>query len=180
MSNPIPISAASPNEEWETPDDLFAVLTGIWDFDFDAAANAANAKCARYISPYEDARFVDWCEYGKRAWLNPPYGRAIVPFIEAAQRAREHGVGTVALLPARTDTRWWHDHVAYGANAAWLLKGRLRFKGAPHAAPFPSVVVFWPSRTDTPLAEWEIATLSLMIGKGGFENWGVRLPGWMS
>ena len=54
--------------------------------------------------------------------------------------ARPHTV--VALLPARTDTRGWHQYVAREADV-FLLRGRLAFGSGDQAAPFPSALVLW-------------------------------------
>ena len=76
--------------------------------------------------------------------MNPPYGRAIESWVRKAYQSSLAGVTVVYLLPARTDTTWWHRNVARAAEVRFL-KGRLRFGGAEHSAPFPSaVVVFRP------------------------------------
>ena len=87
-------------------------------------------------------------------WLNPPYS-LVRDFIgKAASEVRTRRCTVVALVPTRTDTRWWHQHVYDRTRAAFrpgvsvrFLKGRVRFVGASSGAPFPSVViVFRPSR----------------------------------
>jgi len=92
---------------------------------------------------------MDWRKRGGGVcWMNPPYGREISPWIEKAYRsAKENGATVVCLLPARVDTRWWHDYCAKGE--VHFIKGRLKFGNAKDAAPFPSaVVVFRPQIQD--------------------------------
>ena len=44
------------------------------------------------------------------------------------------------LIPARTDTKYWHNYVM-NANEVYFIKGRLKFGGASNGAPFPSAIV---------------------------------------
>lgn len=86
------------------------------------------------------------------AFMNPPYGREIAAWVaKAYQSAKENGATVVCLLPARVDTRWWHDYCAKGE--VFFVRGRLKFGGSENSAPFPNaVVVFRPSVHDA-LAE---------------------------
>ena len=78
---------------------------------------------------------------GETAWCNPPYGRELPKWIEkCAKEAERNGATVVMLIPARTDTKAFHDHI-YGKAEIRFLKGRLKFKGAKNGAPFPSMVV---------------------------------------
>lgn len=124
--------------EWETPQDLFDFLDGLFGFTLDAAASVGNAKCSRYFTKEDDALAQEW---NGRVWVNPPYGREIGRFVEKGARSvfsRDAEV-VVMLLPARTDTAWWHDWVM-NAQEIWLIRGRLRFGGTKNSAPFPSCV----------------------------------------
>lgn len=76
--------------------------------------------------------------------MNPPYGRSIGLWMAKAYEESMRGALVVCLVPARTDTRWWHDYAMKGEIR--LYKGRIRFVGAKASAPFPSaVVVFRPA-----------------------------------
>jgi phage N-6-adenine-methyltransferase len=136
---------SSVSDEWETPPALFATLDREFGFELDLAATGANAKCARFYSREEDAFTREWRGV---CWLNPPYGRAIGRWVERAYQAAAAGACVVLLLPARTDTRWFHAY-ALQAPEIRLLPGRLRFVGAAHAAPFPSMVVVFDGRDRT-------------------------------
>jgi len=78
---------------------------------------------------------------GHRVFCNPPYGRGVGRWLEKAGEADI----AVFLLPARTDTAWWHEQ-AMVANEIRFLRGRLRFGGANANAPFPSVVLIYRKR----------------------------------
>lgn len=72
--------------------------------------------------------------------MNPPYGRGIGEWVQKAYESWAlNGATVVCLLPARTDTRWWHDYCMLGAIT--FVRGRLRFGNAVASAPFPSAVV---------------------------------------
>lgn len=130
-------------DDWETPYALFARYDRIHRFTVDAAALPHNAKCARFFTPEMDGLAQDWSD--ERVWLNPPYGRAIAPWMcKAYHESTRNGALVVALVPARTDSGWWHDFVK--PADVEFLRGRVRFIGAVHNAPFPSAVVTWRPR----------------------------------
>jgi phage N-6-adenine-methyltransferase len=159
MNNAVMFSSAT--DEWETPQAFFDKLDAEFRFTIDVAASADNRKCQHYYGldhfsdRCRDALLLNWSG-GIRpvvAWMNPPYSRGLqAKFIAKAAEQRRNGVLTVALLPARTDTKAFHTHI-YDASK-WqpregieirLLPGRLKFGGAANSAPFPSmVVVFRP------------------------------------
>lgn len=84
---------------------------------------------------------ADWQGFGP-VYVNPPYGRSIPKWTGKIVREAEQGCEVVALLPSRTDTAWWHCHVAT-ATRVLLWRGRLKFKGATSSAPFPSALAYW-------------------------------------
>jgi len=134
--------------EWETPQSFFDRLNKIYRFDLDAAASHENAKCSSYYTKEDDALTQPW---PGRVWCNPPYGREVAAFVEKGWKAAQHQrtLIVVMLLPARTDTRWWHEWVMR-AKLIYLVRGRLRFVGAPSSAPFPSAVALFQHGTYNP------------------------------
>ena len=74
--------------------------------------------------------------------MNPPYGREISYWVEKARSEAERGSLVVGLLPARTDTKWWQEHVQGHADVRFIA-GRLKFGNAKSAAPFPSAIAVW-------------------------------------
>lgn len=157
---------SSNKDDWETPDDLFYALNYEFGFTLDAAAYPGNAKLLNFFCEdhwyRSQAGAGDTLErpwYG-RVWLNPPYGRGISVWIKKARdEALWHAQTVVCLVPARTDTAWWHAYVWDTARnrprdgvEVRLLKGRLKFKGAPASAPFPSAVIVFRSAVYRPEA----------------------------
>lgn len=119
--------------EWATPQEIVDMYG---EFDLDPCADDTNAKAPNYFTKDEDGLSQDW--YG-RVWMNPPYGREIKYWIE---KAANSGCECVCLLPARTDTRWFHDYIYKKADIEFL-KGRIKFGGHKNPAPFPSMVVIF-------------------------------------
>lgn len=119
---------------WETPQDFFNKLNEEFHFTLDVCATAENAKCEKYYTKAQDGLRMPW---SGTVWCNPPYGRKIGEWV---QKAAESNCTVVMLLPARTDTRWFHDYI-YGKAEIRFVKGRLKFGGSCNSAPFPSMVV---------------------------------------
>jgi phage N-6-adenine-methyltransferase len=137
---------ASGREGWGTPPDLFAALDREFGFTLDACASAENATCARYYSREDDGLAQPWAGV---VFCNPPYGREIGRWVRKAAESARSGATVVCLLPARTDTHWWHCWAMRGEIR--FLRGRLRFVGARWNAPFPSaVVIFRPGAGRAP------------------------------
>ena len=126
---------SSKNEVWETPQDLFDKLNQTYHFDLDVCALPYNAKCKDFFTPEIDGLKQVWD--GKVCFCNPPYGRKIGDWIEKAATSQAL---TVMLLPARTDTKWFHNWVLPYAEIHFLY-GRLKFGGSKNSAPFPSMIV---------------------------------------
>ena len=126
---------SSSTDEWATPQDFFDKLNLKYKFTLDVCADEFNHKCERYFNKKQDGLKQDWS--GERVWCNPPYGREISKWVEACSK---HDGLAVMLLPARTDTRWFHDFI-YGKAEIIFIKGRLKFGGCKNSAPFPSMVV---------------------------------------
>jgi site-specific DNA-methyltransferase (adenine-specific) len=135
-------------DDWETPDELFQKYNAQYNFVLDAAADEMNSKCERWFGPggkEENALTADWAPWLAEGniWLNPPYSRGLqTAFVQKALAAaslnKYHEV--VCLLPARTDTALFHDIILPFGSIAFL-RGRVKFKGAKHGAPFPSMIV---------------------------------------
>lgn len=123
-------------QDWETPPAFFAALDAEFGFTLDACALPHNAKCERFYSPEDDALLKDWRGV---VWCNPPYGVHIGRWVKHAYRQALKGATVVMLIPASTDTRWWHTYVMR-ASEIRLVKGRISFVGGG-PAPFPCAVV---------------------------------------
>lgn len=120
---------------WETPQELFDKLNAIHHFTCDVCALPENAKCDKYYTPEIDGLSQAWSGV---CWCNPPYGREIGKWVK---KAYESNCKVVMLLPARTDTRWFHDYCIKGNIE--FLRGRLKFGNSENSAPFPSMIVIF-------------------------------------
>ena len=128
---------SSATAEWSTPPELFDRLNALYHFDLDAAATPENAKCKRFFTAEDDGLSQKW---GGVVWCNPPYGREIKKWVRKGyEEAQKPGTVVVMLLPARTDTAWFHDYCRKGD--VLFLRGRLKFGGSKNSAPFPSMIV---------------------------------------
>lgn len=127
---------SSEKMDWETPDHLFLGLDAEFAFTLDVAASKENAKCRRYFTAQDDGLTQPW---EGTCWMNPPYGREVGDWMRKAVEESKRGVLTVALVPARTDTRWWHETAM--KHEIRFLARRLSFKGSNNKAPFPCAVV---------------------------------------
>lgn len=126
---------------WETPQDLFDRLNAEFGFTLDVCALPENAKCKHFYTPEQDGLSQPWEGV---CWCNPPYGRCVGLWVKRALKASYNGNTVVMLLPARTDTRWFHEYIYNRVNVEIrFLKGRLRFSGNKTGAPFPSIVVIF-------------------------------------
>lgn len=123
---------------WSTPQDLFDRLNATYNFTLDVCAIPENAKCKRYLTPEIDGLSVAWDGI---CWMNPPYGRAIKLWVEKAYLESQRGCIVVALLPARTDTDWFHRWIYSKGLKIEFVRGRIVFGGAKWNAPFPSMIV---------------------------------------
>ena len=129
---------SSKTDMWETPRDLFDRLNSIHHFTLDVCALPENAKCKDFYTPKENGLLQKW---GGCCWCNPPYGREIGKWVK---KAYEEDCKVVMLLPARTDTKWFHDYCLKGEVE--FLRGRLKFGKAQNSAPFPSMIVIFDKK----------------------------------
>ena len=132
-------------DSWETPQWLFDLLDQEFHFQVDAAATKENAKLPAYFEDLDAVPTLKFDWYCKGAWerffLNPPYSQIAV-FMKKAYEESQKGAIVVCLIPARTDTKYWHDYVMK-AQEIRFIKGRLKFGDSKTGAPSPSVVVIF-------------------------------------
>jgi len=131
-------SSATP--EWPTPAALFRALDYEFHFDLDPCATHDNHKCSRYFTKDDDGLLREWTG---RVFCNPPYGRRIGEWVSKARISAETTADlVVCLLPARTDTAWFHEDIL-GVAEIRFLRGRQYFGDGKGRAPFPSMVVIF-------------------------------------
>ena len=136
---------SSATDNWSTPQDFFDKLNDEFHFTLDVCADENNHKCEHYYTKEIDGLSRPWIG---TIWCNPPYGRKIGEWVRRAYLSSQIGSATVVmLLPARTDTRWFHDYIYNKSNTEIrFIKGRLKFGGCKNSAPFPSMVVIFRSK----------------------------------
>lgn len=127
---------SSKTDLWYTPQDFFKKYDDVYKFETDVCATDDNAKCAKYYTEEMDGLSQEWRGV---CWMNPPYGRTISKWMKKAYESSLSGATVVCLVPARTDTNWWHDYAMKGDIE--FIRGRLKFGGSKNSAPFPSAVV---------------------------------------
>ena len=127
-------------EHWSTPLDLFDELNAKYSFTLDACADTTNYKVKNYFNKKIDGLTQSW--QNNVVWVNPPYGREIFRWIEKAKDECSEECTIVMLLPARTDTKWFHELIYNNPDCSIeFIKGRLKFSGSKTSAPFPSMIV---------------------------------------
>lgn len=142
---PLDVMYSSKKQDWSTPQELFVKLNDEFHFTMDPCADDLNHKCEKYYTKDQDGLKQNWA--GEKVFCNPPYGREIGKWVKKCYDETNTGDCQLAvmLIPARTDTRWFHDYIYnHNADEIRFIKGRLRFGGSNTDAPFPSmIVVFW-------------------------------------
>lgn len=139
---------SSNTDMWATPQYLFDRLNAVFRFDVDVCATPENTKCPVFFTEQENGLSQEW---RGTCWMNPPYGRGIGLWVKKAHDSAKAGATVVCLLPARTDTAWWHDY-CLGAEITFI-RGRLKFGGHSNSAPFPSAVVVFRRSAESALKE---------------------------
>ena len=133
---------SSASNEWATPQAFFDKLNNIFGpFTLDAEASSDNYKVATYYTQSDDSLSQDWSS--NRVFLNPPYGSKLKDWVKKAyEEGQKDNTVVVMLIPARTDTKYWHEFVMK-ADEIRFVKGRLKFGEGTNSAPFPSAVVIF-------------------------------------
>ena len=134
----------SERSDWETPPEIFGPVQKEFKLELDVCATKKNALLPEFFTPEQDGLSKDWAP--KKCWMNPPYGKQISRWVKKAYEESLKGALVVCLVPARTDTAWWHDYCAKGEVR--FYRGRIKFLIAGErkkgfCAPFPSALVLF-------------------------------------
>ena len=133
---------SSKSNEWATPQHLFNKLDEIHKFTLDPCSTHENHKCEKYFTIEDDGLNQSW--KGHAVFMNPPYGRGIKHWIKKAyEEGLKDNTKVVCLIPARTDTTYWHDYIFPHANEILFVRGRIKFGDGTTPAPFPSAIVMF-------------------------------------
>lgn len=147
------MSSANPN--WQTPPEFLAIVREMGPIGLDPCTTRENPTgastwiCEPDLSEKDiDGRSADWAAWalGRIVFVNPPYGRGLGAWSAKMRDEGKKGAEIIGLLPARTDTKWFQAVTTADAVCFW--RGRIKFVGAAHGAPFPSVVPYWGSRAN--------------------------------
>lgn len=139
MNNDLMFS--SKTDQWATPQDFFDKLNEEFHFTLDPCADDTNHKCEKYFTKEQDGLQQDW--KGETVFCNPPYGKEIKEWVKKCRdEAKKPNTVCVMLIPARTDTKWFHGYVYNQAEIRFVNK-RLKFGDNTKPAPFPSLVVIF-------------------------------------
>ena len=134
------IMFSSKTDHWATPQDFFDKLNDEFYFTLDPCATPDNAKCSKFFTKEMNGLTQNWG--GNRVFCNPPYGKEIGKWVKKAyEESKKSNTTVVMLIPARTDTAYFHDYIYHKAKEIRFVKGRLKFGQSKNAAPFPSMVV---------------------------------------
>ena len=132
---------SSRTDEWATPQNVFEELNKEFHFNLDPCATKDNAKCRKFFTKAQDGLKQNW--QGYNVFCNPPYGRKIKEWVRKAyEESLKPNTTVVMLIPARTDTSYFHDYI-YGKAEIRFIRGRLKFGNAKNSAPFPSMIVVY-------------------------------------
>jgi phage N-6-adenine-methyltransferase len=143
---------SSASDEWETPDWFFQLVDHVtgYSFTLDVCASFKNTKCCKYFSVKENGLLQDWAN--NICWMNPPYSQSDLWVKKAYEESQKDNTIVVCLLPARTDTRRFHDY-CMKASDIYFVKGRIKFldmDGNVRNSPaFPSIVVIFKKHKQT-------------------------------
>lgn len=132
---------SSKTNEWSTPQAFFDELNKEFNFTLDPCATSENAKCTKYFTVEDDGLKQDWSK--DTVFMNPPYGREIKYWVQKAYEESLKGATVVCLIPARTDTAYWHDYIFGKADDIRFLRGHLKFGDSKNPAPFPSAIIIY-------------------------------------
>lgn len=135
----------SRTEEWATPVKVFEELDREFHFTLDPCSSPLNYKCEKHYTIEDDGLMQDWG--GETVFCNPPYGKAMRNWVaKCALEAGKPGTTVVMLIPARTDTSYFHDYIYHKADEIRFLRGRFHFNDGKNPAPFPSMIVIFKSK----------------------------------
>lgn len=116
---------SSLKQDWRTPAALYKELDKEFNFNFDPCPS----------DPNFDGLNIDWKD---RNFVNPPY-KNIKDWIKKGYEEYKKGKLVVFLIPARTDTSYFHIYI-YPYAELRFIRGRLKFNDQKGSAPFPSMI----------------------------------------
>jgi len=141
----IDVMYSSKEEKWQTPNYLFNELDKEFNFTLDPCCQTDSAKCEKYYTPKENGLKQSW--ENEVVFVNPPYGRELKKWVKKCYKESKHAT-IVMLIPARTDTSYFHDYIYHTADIRFI-RGRIKFidpvtkEQSSSSAPFPSMICIY-------------------------------------
>lgn len=138
---------SSKSDNWSTPQGIFDLLNLEFKFTLDPCADPLNAKCSKFYTEQDNGLSKDWDD--EVVFCNPPYSQ-LAKWVEKARNEamnKQHGAIVALLIPSRTDTKVFHQHILPFASEIRFVRGRLKFGNQTNAAPFPSMIVVFRPHT---------------------------------
>lgn len=138
------------SDNWSTPQHIFDKLNLKYNFTLDPASDGTNNKCIKHYTEQQNGLAQDWS--GETVFINPPYSQTYDWVKKAHDEVANGNTSVVMLLPARTDTKWFHEFCLDPVlvKSVSFIKGRLKFGGQKNSAPFPSMIVEFCSPKTNP------------------------------
>ena len=148
---------SSKTDLWATPQDFYDELNKEFNFTLDPCATTENAKCDKFYTIKENGLNQNW--EGEVVFCNPPYGRAIKDWVKKCyEESKKPNTTVVMLIPARTDTIYFHEYIYHNVKVIRFIKGRLKFGNSTNSAPFPSaIVIFNNDNSDLKINSYNLA-----------------------
>lgn len=129
---------SSKKQDYSTPQDLFNLLNAEFHFTLDVCADECNHKAPTWFDEESDGLKQNWIG---TCWMNPPYNDKKKWIIKAYNESVKNNCTVVCLVPARTNTSWWHNYCMKGEIR--FIKGRPVFEGMKHGLPQPLAIVIF-------------------------------------
>jgi phage N-6-adenine-methyltransferase len=115
------------NDNWRTPRWLFDYVAKLYGpFDVDLAASAGNALAPKYVTLAENSLTVNWLDYGKNGFCNPPYSD-LEPWLYKAAMSALTGFSSTWILPAWNGEKFWDNALFQYASDLRIVFGRVGF-----------------------------------------------------
>src|SRR5699024_1029799 len=140
LSEKMKVHYSSETNEWATQKNVFDELDDEFNFKLDPCATKENAKTEKFFTIEYDRLSQEVTE---TTIMNPHNGSEIKKWVKKAFEESLKGTVVVCLIPARTDTSYWHEYIFEKACEVCFVKGRIKFGDSKRGAPFPSAVVIF-------------------------------------
>jgi phage N-6-adenine-methyltransferase len=138
---------------WETPKEFYQLLDRQFHFTLDPCASDSNHKCAKWFTEQQDGLKQSW--KGETVFVNPPFNKNAEWLNKCYREASQPNTTVVAIIPSRTDTKYWHEIVMHNAYQVWFCKGRVNFElngqKVKNGSTFPLAVIIFKITNCNPI-----------------------------